>query len=168
MATIATIYNYSYYPQYLEKLGYSKDVDWLQFQIFTPKEIPEKVQRVTETLAKRSGVHLYEWTNKKTIVNKFGKEIFKLIDETYSDLYGTSPLTEKQVNTYINQYLGFVDPRFTKILVDEQEHLIGFGISMPSLSKAFNRSKGRLFPRGWYYVLRALKHPEIIDLYLSR
>lgn len=166
LATLATIYNYPYYPQHLERLGYHKDVDWLQFQIFTPKEIPEKVQRVTEMLAKRSGVHLYEWTDKRVLVKKFGRELFHLIDETYSMLYGTSPLTERQVDTYIKQYLGFVDPRFTKILVDDQERLIGFGISMPSLSKAFYRSRGRLFPTGWYYVLQALKHPQVLDLYL--
>jgi len=166
LATLATIYNYPYYPQHLERLGYHKDVDWLQFQIFTPKEIPEKVQRVTDLLAKRSGVHLYEWTDKRVLVKKFGRELFHLIDETYSMLYGTSPLTERQVDTYIKQYLGFVDPRFTKILVDDQERLIGFGISMPSLSKAFYRSRGRLFPTGWYYVLQALKHPQVLDLYL--
>jgi len=166
LATLATIYNYPYYPQHLERLGYHKDIDWLQFQIFTTKEIPEKVQRVTEMLAKRSGVHLYEWTDKRVLVEKFGRELFHLIDETYSMLYGTSPLTERQVDTYIKQYLGFVDPRFTKILVDDQEHLIGFGISMPSLSKAFYRSHGRLFPTGWYYVLQALKHPPVLDLYL--
>ncbi|SLM10502.1 conserved hypothetical protein [uncultured spirochete] len=166
MATLATIYNYPYYPKHLEALGYRKDIDWLQYQIFTPKEIPEKVQRVTELLAKRSGVHLYEWTDKRVIVQKFGKELFKLIDETYSGLYGTTPLTERQVETYIKQYLGFVEPRFTKILVDEEEHLIGFGISMPSLSEAFYKSRGRLFPFGWYYILNALKHPKVLDLYL--
>ncbi len=166
MATLATIYNFPYYPEYLEKLGYKKDTDWLQFQIFTPKEIPEKVQRVTELLAKRSGVHLYEWTDKKVIVQKYGKQLFSLIDETYSGLYGTTPLSERQVNAYIKQYLGFVDPRFTKILVDTHDQLIGFGISMPSLSKAFIKSRGRLFPFGWFYVLQALKHPKIADLYL--
>jgi len=166
LATIATIYNYPYYPRHLERLGYLKDVDWLQFQIFTPKEIPEKVQRVADLLAKRSGVHLYEWTDKRVIVKKFGRELFRLIDETYSTLYGTTPLTERQVDTYIKQYLGFVNPRFTKILVDDQEHLVGFGISMPSLSKAFCRSHGRLFPTGWYHVLHALQHPRVLDLYL--
>jgi GNAT superfamily N-acetyltransferase len=166
LATIATIYNYSYYSQHMERLGYHKDTDWLQFQIFTPKEIPEKVQHVTELLAQRSGVHLYEWTDKKVIVEKFGKQLFHLIDETYTELYGTTPLTERQVEGYIKQYLGFIDPRFTKFLVDDQERLIGFGISMPSLSKAFYRSRGRLFPTGWYYVLQALKHPKVLDLYL--
>ena len=166
MATLATIYNYPYYPEHLEKLGYAKDTDWLQFQIFTPKEIPDKVLRVTEILAKRSGVHLYEWTDKKVIVEKFGTRLFNLIDETYSALYGTSQLSERQVNTYIQQYLGFVDPRFTKILVDNNDQLIGFGISMPSLSKAFIKSRGRLIPFGWLYLLQALKHPKIVDLYL--
>ena len=166
IATIATIYNFPYYSQHMERLGYRKDVDWLQFQVFTPKEIPEKVQHVTELLAKRSGVHLFEWTDKRVIVKNFGKDLFHLIDDTYSSLYGTAPLTERQIDTYINQYLGFVDSRFTKVLVDEKGKLVGFGITMPSLSKAFCKSRGRLFPFGWYYVLKALKHPKVLDLYL--
>jgi len=165
-ATLATIYNYPYYPQHLEMLGYRKDVDWLQFQIFTPKEIPEKVQHVADLLAKRSGVRLFEWKDKRVIVEKFGKQLFALIDETYGDLYGTTPLSERQVEDYIKQYLGFVDPRFTKILVDKDERLIGFGIAMPSLSEAFYRSRGRLFPTGWYHVLKALNNPKVLDLYL--
>lgn len=165
-ATLAENYNYPYYQAHVEALGFRKDIDWLEFQVFTPKEIPEKVKRVTEILAKRSGVHLYEWRSKKEIVQKFGKPLFDLIDETYAKLYGTTPLSERQIQMYIQQYLGFVDPRFTKILVDEKEQLIGFGITMPSMSEAFYRSKGRIFPFGWYYILKALRHPKVLDMYL--
>jgi len=165
-ATLAENYNYPYYQVHVEALGYRKDIDWLEFQVSTPREIPEKVKRVTEILAKRSGVHLYEWRNKKEIVQKFGKPLFDLIDETYAKLYGTTPLSERQIQMYIKQYLGFVDPRFTKILVDEKEQLIGFGITMPSMSEAFYRSKGRIFPFGWYHILKALRHPKVLDMYL--
>lgn len=165
-ATLAENYNYPYYKAHVEALGYRKDIDWLEFQVSTPREIPEKVKRVTEILAKRSGVHLYEWRNKKEIVQKFGKPLFDLIDETYAKLYGTTPLSERQIQMYIKQYLGFVDPRFTKILVDEKEQLIGFGITMPSMSEAFYRSRGRIFPFGWYHILKALRHPKVLDMYL--
>ncbi|MCX7775548.1 MAG: GCN5 family acetyltransferase [Spirochaetaceae bacterium] len=165
-ATLATIYNYPYYPEHLEALGYTKDVDWIEFQISLPTSIPEKVKRVTEILAKRSGVRLYEWKNSREIVRKFGRQLFELIDVAYADLYGTTPLSERQVASYIKQYLGFVDPRFTKILVDQEDRLVGFGITMPSLSDALFKCKGRLFPLGWFYILQALKHPRVLDMYL--
>lgn len=165
-ATLATIYNYPYYPEHLEALGYVKDVDWIEFQISLPTSIPEKVKCVTEILAKRSGVRLYEWKNSREIVRKFGRQLFELIDVAYADLYGTTPLSERQVASYIKQYLGFVDPRFTKILVDQENRLVGFGITMPSLSDALFKCKGRLFPLGWFYILQALKHPRVLDMYL--
>ncbi|MCE5255849.1 MAG: N-acetyltransferase [Spirochaetaceae bacterium] len=165
-ATFATIYNYPYYPEYLEKLGYAKDVDWIEFQVRAPKEIPEKVQRVNEILSNRTGYRIDEWTNKKELISKYGSQIFDLIDEAYADLYGTVPLSKKQVQSYIDQYLGWVDPRFTKILVDAEGKLAGFAISVPSLSEPLYKCKGSLFPFGWVGLLRALKNPKTIDMLL--
>jgi hypothetical protein len=166
LGTYATNYNKPYYPRFLERLGYVKDVDWVEFRIKTPKEIPEKVRRVQEIITKRTGVRIYEWKNKKQVERMFGGQIFSLIDEAYEHLYGTVPLTERQVQYYIKTYLGFVDPRFTKVLVDQSDKLVGFGISMPSLSEAVRKAKGRLFPLGWLYILTALRKPKVIDMYL--
>jgi hypothetical protein len=166
LGTYATGYNRPYYPEYIARLGYAKDVDWIEFRVTTPTEIPEKVRRVNELISQRTGVRVFEWKDKKEIVAKFGDQIFELLDEAYEELYGTCPLTERQVQFYIDTYLGFVDSRFTKILVDEKERLIGFGISMPSLSKAAQRAGGRILPFGWYHFLKALKRPDTIDLYL--
>lgn len=166
VATLATIYNYPYYADYLERLGYAKDTDWVEFRLTVPESIPAKVLRVNELISKRTGVRIYEWKNKKELIEKFGKSIFALIDEAYAGLYGTTPLSEHQVQSYIDQYLGFVDPRFTKVMVDAEDRLIGFGVSMPSLSAALQKARGRLFPLGWFHLLRALKHPEVVDMYL--
>jgi hypothetical protein len=166
LGTYATNYNKPYYPRHMERLGYVKDVDWVEFRIKTPKEIPEKVRRVQEIITERTGVRVYEWKSKKQVERMFGGQIFSLIDEAYEHLYGTVPLTERQVQYYIKTYLGFVDPRFTKILVDGSDRLVGFGISMPSLSTAVQRARGRLFPLGWLYMLMAMRKPKVIDMYL--
>jgi hypothetical protein len=166
MGTYATGFNKPYYAPYVERLGYAKDVDWIEFRIKTPSEIPDKVVRVGELISNRTGVRIYEWNSKKEIVRRFGSQIFELIDEAYEDLYGTCPLSERQIQFYIDTYLGFADPRFVKILVDEEGRLIGFGIAMPSLSDAARKAQGRVLPLGWYYFLKALKHPKVIDLYL--
>lgn len=166
LSTYAMIYNYPYYPQYIERLGYGKDVDWLEFEVKVPTSVPEKARRVQELIQKRTGIHLYKWSSKKELVNKFAKDIFYLINEAYAELYGTYILTDGQIDGYIKQYLGFVDERFTKIVVDKDDKLVAFGISMPSLSRALQKCKGRLLPFGWIPLLRALKHPKTIDMYL--
>jgi hypothetical protein len=166
MGTYATGFNKPYYAPYMEKLGFTKDVDWIEFRVKTPDSIPEKVQRVGELISKRTGARLYEWKGKKEIVKKFGDQIFELIDEAFEPLYGTCPLSEGQVKFYINTYLGFADPRFCKLVVDKNGKLIGFGITMASLSEAGRKAQGRLFPLGWLYFLKALKHPTVIDMYL--
>jgi hypothetical protein len=168
VATFITIYNGPWYGEYLERLGYAKDADWVEYRIKTPKEIPDKVKRVAELLGKRTGVRLYQWKTRRELASKFGREIFALLDETYAKLYGTTPLSERQARAYIDQYLGFVDPRFTKILVDEKGSLIGLGLTMPSLSEALQKCRGRLLPFGWIRILRALRNPRprLLDLYL--
>jgi len=165
-ATFATIYNHPYYPIYLEKLGYAKDVDWIEFLVQTPESIPEKVLRVNEILQKRSGVRVQEWKTRRELIRDYGTQVFELLDEAYEGLYGTTPLSRKQVDAYIKQYLGFVDPRFTKILVDSEGKLAGFAITIPSLSDALYRCKGRLLPFGWYLLLKALKKPVTMDMML--
>ncbi|MDP3179934.1 MAG: GNAT family N-acetyltransferase, partial [Spirochaetaceae bacterium] len=158
--------NRPYYPEYLERLDYRKDVDWIEFRVKTPDEIPEKVMRVQELVGKRTGIRLNEWKSKKELVSKYADQLFELLDEAYAHLYGTTPLTREQVAFYIKTYLGFVDPRFTKVLVDSEDRLIGFCITMPSLSRALQKAGGRLFPFGWFHLLRALKRNDEVDMYL--
>ena len=165
-ATFATIYNHPYYPVFMERLGYTKEVDWVEFRVTTPEAIPEKVLRVNELLSKRAGVRIYEWKTRRELITKFGAQVFELIDEAYAGLYGTTPLSPKQVQAYIDQYLNFVDPRFTKIMVDSKERLAGFAITIPSLSDALYKSRGRLFPFGWARLLAALRNPKSIDMML--
>lgn len=164
--TMATMYNHPYYPEYMERLGYAKDVDWIEFLVKTPEAIPEKVQRVTEILSKRSGVRVYEWTDRKELVRKYGEQLFEVMDEAYAGLYGTTPLSERQTRMYIKQYLGFVDPRFTKVLVDKDERLVAFAITAPNVSDALNKSRGRMLPFGWLRLLLAMRKPKVFDMML--
>ncbi len=164
--TMAVIYNLPYYPAYLERLGYAKDIDWVEYLVKVPSSIPEKVLRVQELISKRSGIHLYEWKTTAELKRRFAKDIFALVDEAYAHLYGTTPLSERQVEAYIKQYLGFADPRFLKVVVDKDGKLVCFGIAIPNLSAALQKSKGRLFPLGWYHLVRGLKRPVGIDMLL--
>lgn len=164
LGTMATMYNHPYYPQHMEKLGYSKDVDWVEFEVKTPKEIPERVVRLQELVLKRSKLRIVE--RKKKYLRHYARKMFDLINEAYNDLYGFVTLTDKQIETYIDQYFGFIHPEYVHFIVDGEDNLIAFGIAMPSLSRALQRSKGRIFPFGFVHLLWALKFPKQIDMLL--
>ncbi|HOX13430.1 MAG TPA: hypothetical protein P5313_16215 [Spirochaetia bacterium] len=166
LGTLATIYNHPYYPEYLSRLGYAKEVDWVEYEVKTPKSIPEKALRVQELISKRSGIRLYEWKSKKDLIRRYAPAIFDLINESYAKLYGTFVLTRAQIQAYIDQYLGFVDPRFLKVVVDSEDKLVCFAICMPSLSRALQKARGALLPFGWFHLLRALRNPRTVDMYL--
>lgn len=166
LGTMPMLYNHAYYKDHLESLGYVKDVDWLEFEIKVPDEIPEKIIRINELVLKRSHLRLAEPKNRKDLVKRYGTQLFDIIDEAYAELYGTVPLSRKQVDAYIDQYLGFIDLRYTKIIVDENDRMIGFGITMPSLSRGMQKANGHILPFGWYHLIHALRHPLGLDLYL--
>jgi ribosomal protein S18 acetylase RimI-like enzyme len=165
LGTLATIYNYPYYAQHLEKLGYTKDTDWVEYEISASQGPNETIARIANLSLRRNKLKILELRNKKELL-KYGKQIFQLLDDEYKHLYGTVPLTEKQVDAYIDQYFGFVTPEFVPMIMDENDRMVGFGVVMPSLSRALQKSKGELFPFGFIHLLRALKKNDRGDLYL--
>ena len=169
LSTMATIYNFPYYPQHLEKLGYVKDADWVEYQIYIPDAIPEKHQRISDLIQRKYNLTIKKCTSNKEIARQYGQAIFELLNEAYSSLYGYSPLSQRQIKQYINMYLPILDLRMVTLITDAEDKLIGVGISMPSLSVALQKSHGRLLPLGWYYLLKALfmkKRAKMLDLLL--
>jgi GNAT superfamily N-acetyltransferase len=165
LATLATIYNHPYYPKHMEKLGYVKDTDWMEYEFLVPSEPNPTIARIADIALRRNKLHLLELRNKKEML-PYAKELFNLLDDEYRHLYGTVPLTEKQIEAYIDQYFGFVTPDFVPLVMDQDNRMVAFGIVMPSLSLALQKTKGNLFPFGFIYLLRALKKNERADLYL--
>ena len=165
LGTLATLYNYPYYPEHLKKLGYEKDVDWVEYEIDAPQIHNETVERVAHVTAKRNRLQLLEVKKAKQL-RPYAPEIFDIIDETYADLFGVVPLTDKQIKSYTDQYFGFIRPEYCPVIVNEEGRLVGFGITMPSLSKALQKAGGRLFPFGFIHLLKALKKNDRVDLYL--
>ncbi|HEX9933712.1 MAG TPA: hypothetical protein VGB38_00845 [bacterium] len=165
LGTLASIYNHPYYPVHMEKLGYVKDVDWVEYEIRVPSKPNETISRVADIALRRYKLKTLEVRNKKGML-PYAKDLFGLIDETYRNLYGVVPLTEKQVDAYVGQYFGFVTPEFVPIVLDADGRMVAFGVTMPSLSKALQKAHGSLFPFGWFHLMRALKKNDRADLYL--
>lgn len=163
--TFTTLYNYSYYPEILEKLGYKKDVDWMEFILDVPEVLPERIQQLVHTVRERFKLKTLNFkTNKELLV--YGPAIFELLNTAYVHLYGVVPLTKKQIKFYIKQNLGFVNPAFVKLVVDARGDLAAFGISMPSLGEALKKCKGKILPFGFIHLLKARKKNDTIDLLL--
>ncbi|WP_321478778.1 N-acetyltransferase [uncultured Bacteroides sp.] len=169
LSTMATTYNYPYYPKHMEQLGYKKDADWVEYKIYIPDAIPEKHQRISDLIQRKYNLKIKKFTSAKKIANEYGQAIFELMNEAYSPLYGYSPLSQGQINQYVKMYLPIVDLRMVTLVTDANDQLIAVGISMPSLSEALRKAKGRLLPFGWYYLLKALfmkRRAKVLDLLL--
>ena len=165
LGTLAAIYNYPYYPKHIENLGYQKDADWVEYKIKLPDAVPEKLAKMAGIVERRLDLHLIKAKKAKEIL-PYAKDIFELINEAYSDLYGVVPLTEKQIAYYTKQYFSFIRTDFVPLVVNRDGKLVAFGITMPSLSIALQKAKGSLLPFGVVHILKALKKNKLADLYL--
>lgn len=163
--TIATIYNHAYYPNHLENLGYEKSVDWIQLISEVPDEVPKRLARRAEIIENRFKFKSLKFKSKKE-AKKYGKELFEVLNKSYADLFGFHPLTADQIQFYIEQYLGFVVTDFLSMVVNEHGDLVGFAVTMPSLSKAFQKAKGQVLPFGVFHILKAMKKNDRVDMYL--
>lgn len=167
LGTMATIYNFPYYPQHMERMGFVKDAEWVEYRITIPDCVPEKYLRIADIVQKKYNLRVKKYTTRKKLKDEYGLALFELINEAYDGLYGYSPLTPKQINHYIDMYLGILRLDCVCVIVDSEDKLIGVGISIPSFSRALQKSKGRLLPFGWWHILRALKAKnDIVDLML--
>lgn len=169
LSTMATIYNYPYYPQHMERLGLSKSADWVEMKIYVPDAIPEKHRRISDIIAKRYNLHIRKLKSKKEVRQSgVAHDIFRLINDAYTPLFGYSRMTERQIDQYVKMYVPVLDLRMVGIVENEQNEIVAVGISMASLSRALQKAKGRLLPFGWYHLLKALmwKRPKVLDLLL--
>ena len=114
---------------------------------------------------RRLKLHVLGARKKKELI-PYIPQIFALIDETYRDLYGVVPLNPKQVDYYTSMYFGFIKPEYVSVILDDNDRVAAFGITMPSLSRALQRCRGRLFPFGFIHLLNAMRQNDRADLYL--
>ena len=169
LGTMATIYNYPYYPRHMERLGFTKDADWVEYKIYVPDAIPEKHLRISQLVQRKYNLKIKKYTSGKKIAREYGQAIFNLINEAFAPLYGYSALSQRQIEQYVKMYIPILDLRMVTLITDQADQLVGVGISMPSLSRALQKSHGRLLPFGWYYLLKALffkRRSHILDLLL--
>ena len=167
IGTMPTAYSFPYYKDHLEKLGYVKDQDWKEFLIQIPKDVPEKHMRISEIVMKKYGLKVKKFKKRKEVY-PYAKRIFELFNETYRPLYGYTELSEKQIDYYVKMYIPMLRlDLITVIIRESDDKIVGVGLTVPSLSKALQKSKGRILPFGWYYLLKALYGKgKVVDMYM--
>lgn len=157
MGTSVTIYNHPYYVKHIEALGYKKETDWVEFKVQIPDAVPEKHQRISDIVKRKYNLEVRKYTDAKKLVKEAGHKIFALINEAYDQLYGYTPLSDRQIDYYINMYLPLLRLENIPLIFNDKEELIGVGITFPSMAKALQKNRGRLFPFGFIPLLKALK-----------
>lgn len=167
LSTMATIYNHAYYVVHMEALGYKKESDWVEYLMDVPESIPDKYNRIADIVKKKYGLKVLKYKNRNRIKNEYGRALFHLVNDAYDGLYEYSRLTERQIDYYIDIYLGLLNLDLVTLVVDKEGQLVGVGISMPSMSRALQKSGGKMFPLGWWHLLKGLKGKnDRVDLLL--
>jgi len=159
LAIMTSIYNYPYYQTHLEQLGFAKAADWIQYE-FDIVQIPERFRRMVTLVEKRFNLRVVR-ANKAKELLPYALKMFRLLNHTFRDLYGFVELTEEQMKAYTKQYFGFIRPEFVSFVIDKEDEVVAFGISLPNMTYALQKSNGKLFPFGWYHLLKAMKKNKI-------
>lgn len=163
--SITCIYNYPYYADHLERMGFVKDVDWTQDIMDIPETLSDKLTRFEEVIKERYG-YTVMYPKRNSEYRKRGKEIFDVMNRSFTVLYEYSRLNDEQIQDYVNQYLPFVSRDLVCIILDKNDKIVGFAVTIPSLSKAFRKANGKLFPFGFIHILRALKRNDLLEALL--
>ena len=168
LSSMALHHNWPYYKEHMEALGYEKEVDWLEYRIYIGDTVPEKYTRVAKIVEERYGLRLRKTTRREVRKTDIGYRIFDLINETYSSLYNFTVLPKKMIDKYVGFYLGIIDLKFVSLVEDKDGNIVGFGVVMPSITRALKKCQGKLFPLGWFYILRSMywKYEENFEMLL--
>lgn len=165
LPTISSTYNYDYYSKHMVQHGYRKKTDYLEYEIKTPTQIPDKSRQIAEIVEKRYKLRPLQAKSRKELI-PYADKIFHVINEAYRPILGFVPLTIKQSDFFVKKYFTVIHPLYTTAVLDNNQQMVGFQIAMPSLSMAFQKARGRVFPFGIFHIAKAIKKPERIDVLL--
>lgn len=168
ISTMALIYNHPYYPEHMKKLGYQKETGWVEYRLTLPDQLPERHIKVAEFVMSRYGLKIVKKTKSQVNKERYGQKIFQLINETYCNLYGFSLLSEKQIDQFVDTYLGVIDMEMLTFVEDKDGNLIAAGLTMPSIAETLQKCNGEMLPFGWFQLLRTMywKKPDTVEMLL--
>lgn len=164
LATFEEQYNYDYYQRLIENCGYSKEVDWVGFQLRAPKEQNDRLERLSGLMMKKYNLHIGPAKNTKDFIKRYSDGFFEILDSTYVDIYGTVPFTDGMKKMMIDNFKLIVNVKNVMVILDENDRIVCFGIFFPSIAKAVQKSGGHLTVPTLFRLLKAIKQPKVFDL----
>ena len=165
MNTFEEQYNYPYYQRLIENFGFVKDVDWLEHQLRAPKGgFDPKYRKISAMMLQKYNLHFGKAKNTRQFLDKYAEDIFDIWDETYDKLYGPVPFTPKMKKSLVGQFKLLINKKYLRVLFDEDEKIVAFGVAFPSISDAVRPSGGRLTPACIFRILKAIRRPKVLDL----
>ncbi len=165
--SIASNCNLPYMVDLTEKNGFQKKVDLVVYKIAVPDKIPDFYRKIEQRFHQNNGhLKVVEFTSRAKL-RPFIKPVFHLINRTFNDIYGFIPFTEKEMEDFANRYLFLINPRFVKVVVNEQNEVLSFVIGMSDISRGIQKAKGYLLPVGFIHVFRAGKKSNQLNLLLG-
>lgn len=156
-STLATIYNYPYYPEHMTHHGFEKEADWIEWNIKVPTEVPERISRIANLVQKKYDLRIAPRCSTRKYLAKYGSSFFDCVNAAFKPLFGYSELSERQKKDYLDMYTYFLDTRFISIVLDKDDRVVAAGVAIPNMTEALQKSKGKLLPLGWIPILKALK-----------
>ena len=168
ISSFALKYNYPYYGEHFEALGMRKANDWLEYRIFVPDVLPQRVSRAAALVSERYNLHIRKLTRRDVKKERYGQKIFDMVNRTYRHLYDYTVLPPEVIDSYVDTYLGLLDLNYVTLVEDAEGELVAFAVSMPSIARAVQKGRGYLFPFGWWHLIKSmyLKHEEALELLL--
>ncbi len=166
LPSIASVYHKRYYKKHFDRLGFGKEIDWVEFRLTLVEQAINKAKRGADLLKRRYGFKVLRFSSRDEM-KKYAPKIFDILNDAFSDLPFVVPFTKKMADYYINKYFNILNPSFVRVVLNKEDELIGFIVGLPSLSEAMQKAGGKLFPFGFWHIMKALKKPKVIDLLLT-
>lgn len=168
ICTMALFHNHPYYPEHMKKHGYVKETGWLEYRLTIPAEVPDRLKKLSQVVLERYNLKLVKKTKAQVKRENYGQKIFELINQTYCGLYGFSLLSPKQIDQFVDTYLGVINMNLLAFVENQEGELIGAAITMPSIAKALQKCNGEILPFGWWHLLKAMywKPTDTLELLL--
>ncbi|MBQ2740290.1 MAG: hypothetical protein IJF39_01555 [Clostridia bacterium] len=164
LSTFEEQYNYDYYPALVESCGYEKDVDWLEFRLFSLTDNLDRLEAMVQHTLKKYNLHFADpKLSKREFIEKYGEGFFACIDECYKHLYGVVPYTPEMQKQMVDQFMLILNRKYLVVVCDENEQVVACGLCLPGIGKALQKSGGRLTPAALVRLLKAVKKPTTID-----
>ncbi len=168
LSTMALIYNYPYYKDHIEAMGFTKAADWLEFKIRVPEQVPPRIAKISKIVSEKYGFRVRKLTKREIRRERLGYKIFEIINDCYGELFDFTPLTSGLIDKYVDAYLGLLNLDYVSVIVDKNNEMLAVGITMPSITRALQKCRGKFFPLGWFHLLRSMffKNEGCVELLL--